>query len=120
MHGREAQKIKFPTLEGPAERHDRADFICKAGACMSYVSVVTDFFATRQGADFIFSPADYATIAEWEKQEIPLAFVLSTIDRVIGESEKRKETIGSIIQISGSVQSRFADWLRDCETISSC
>ena len=87
---------------------------------MSYVSVVTDFFATRQGADFVFSPEDYATIAEWEKQEIPLSFVLSTIDRVISESEKRRESVGSIIQISGSVHSRFADWLRDCETASSC
>ena len=87
---------------------------------MSYVSVVTDFFATRQRADFSFTPEDYATIAEWEKQEIPLAFVLSTIDRVIVESEKREETVGSIIQISGSVHSRFADWLRDRETLSSC
>ena len=87
---------------------------------MSYVSVVTDVFATRQGADFTFTPEDYATIAEWEKQEIPLSFVLSTIDRVISESEKRREMIGSIIQISPSVNSRFADWLRDSETASSC
>ena len=82
--------------------------------------MITDFFATRQGADFNFSPEDYATIAEWEKQEIPLAFVLSTIDRVISESEKRREMIDSIIQISPSVDSRFADWLRDSETVSSC
>jgi len=87
---------------------------------MSYVSVVTDFFATRQGADFTFTPEDYSTIAEWEKQGIPLAFVLSTMDRVISESEKRRELIGSIIQISPSVDSRFADWLRDSETVSSC
>jgi hypothetical protein len=87
---------------------------------MSYVSVITDFFATRQGADFVFSPEDYATIAEWEKQEIPLAFVLSTIDRVISESEKRREMIDSILQISPSVDSRFADWLRESETVSSC
>ena len=87
---------------------------------MSYISVVTDFFATRQGADFVFSPEDYATIAEWEKQEIPLAFVLSTIDRVISDSEKQRESIGSINQISLSVHSRFADWLRESETVSSC
>ena len=87
---------------------------------MSYVSVVTDFFATRQGVEFVFSPEDYATIAEWEKQEIPLAFVLSTIDRVISESESRRETVGSIIQLSPSVNSKFVDWLRESETISTC
>jgi hypothetical protein len=53
---------------------------------MSYVSVVTDFFSTRQGRSFSFSPEDYAAIAEWEKQEIPLSFVLDTIERVICES----------------------------------
>jgi hypothetical protein len=87
---------------------------------MSYVSVVTDFFSTRQGCDLSFTPEDYATIAEWEKQEIPLAFVLSTIDRVINERESRSETVGSILQISASVDSRFVDWLKLHSESPSC
>ena len=84
---------------------------------MSYVSVVTDFFVTRQGAEFVLTPEDYATIAEWEKQDIPLAFVVSTIDRVISESQLRSEPALSIHQINGSVHSRFADWLRDKKSV---
>ena len=87
---------------------------------MSYVSVVTDFFATRQGSSFSFSAEDYAAIAEWEKQEIPLAFVLETIDRVINESESRAETVGSITDMNISVHMKFADWLRDRRPMASC
>ena len=87
---------------------------------MSYVSVVADFFSTRQGGNFTFSPEDYAAIAEWEKQEIPLAFVLSTIDMVIGESEARSQTLSSIEDLKGSVGIQFADWLRNDRKTANC
>jgi hypothetical protein len=87
---------------------------------MSYVSVVTDFFATRQGIHFSFTPDDYAAIAEWEKQGIPLAFVLDTIDRVIRDSELRSEPVRSIIDLNGSINSRFEDWLRNGQPVTSC
>ena len=87
---------------------------------MSYVSVVTDFFATRKGdVEFTFSPEDYATIAEWEKQEIPLAFVLSTIDRVISESSRPRDT-SSFGDLDRSVSADFAEWLRAQRPVSSC
>jgi hypothetical protein len=87
---------------------------------MSYVSVVTDFFATRQsGVEFTFSPEDYATIAEWEKQEIPLAFVLSTIDRVINESSPSRN-VSSFGDLDRSVSTDFAEWLRSQRPVSSC
>jgi hypothetical protein len=85
---------------------------------MSYVSVVTDFFSTRQGRSFSFSPEDYAAVAEWEKQEIPLAFVLDTIERVISESEKGSEPVGSITQINGWIYSQFANWLRCTKAVA--
>jgi hypothetical protein len=85
---------------------------------MSYVSVVTDFFSTRQGRSFSFSPEDYAAIAEWEKQEIPLSFVLDTIERVISESEKRSEPVESITQINGSIHTQFANWLRGAKAVA--
>jgi hypothetical protein len=87
---------------------------------MSYVSVVTDFFSTRQGIHFSFTPDDYAAIAEWEKQEIPLAFVLETIDRVIRDSELRSEPVSSITELNGSVNSKFEDWLRNGRQVTSC
>jgi hypothetical protein len=88
---------------------------------MSYVSVVTDFFTTRKGdVDFSFSPEDYATIAEWEKQEIPLAFVLNTIDRVMNESRSRSRDLRSIGELDHSVCADFAEWLRSQRPVSSC
>lgn len=85
---------------------------------MSYVSVVADFFATRQGGSFNYSPEDYAAIAEWEKQEIPLAFVLDTIEQVICESADRSEPVGSITQINGSIHTQFANWLGGAKAVS--
>ena len=87
---------------------------------MSYVSVVTDFFATRQAIHFSFSPDDYAAIAEWEKQEIPLAFVLETIDKVIRDSESRSEPVGTITEMNSCVNSKFEDWLRNGRPATSC
>jgi hypothetical protein len=79
---------------------------------MTYVSVVTDYFASRTGGDHSLSPEDYATIAEWEKQEIPLSFVLNTIDRVMLESQARPSETCSIGELDRSVNIRFVEWLQ--------
>lgn len=79
---------------------------------MSYVSVVVDYFSTRRGSAPVLSPDDYAAIAEWEKQDIPLAFVLGSLTRIMDDFEARHNTIPSINELQGSVNMEFADSLR--------
>jgi hypothetical protein len=73
---------------------------------MSYITDVADLFLSRcQNIKFL-SPIDYATIAEWEKQEIPLAIVfdnpLQSVDLA---------NIKSIKDFQSEVRKNFANWL---------
>jgi len=52
---------------------------------MSYVTEVAVLFISRCQYITILSPADYAIIAEWEKQEIPLVVVFDTLNRVFDD-----------------------------------
>ena len=46
---------------------------------MNYVEEVSSLFQARCGK-IILAPEDYAQIAEWEKQDIPIEVVAVTID----------------------------------------
>jgi len=49
---------------------------------MKYVVEVADLFLARCCNNKVLSPMDFVTIAEWEKQEIPIEVVLRSINEV--------------------------------------
>jgi hypothetical protein len=81
---------------------------------MSYVSTVVDFLNTRTTDLPSLSAEDYTAIAEWEKQEIPLGFVLGSLDRRLTDAEaKLVNDTGSISDIRGDIVAEFANWLQE-------
>jgi hypothetical protein len=84
---------------------------------MSYVSTVVDFLNTRTTPDIALSAEDYTTIAEWEKQEIPLGFVLSSLDRRLGGIEAGDTNSDPISDIRTDIVAEFANWLQARESV---
>jgi len=80
---------------------------------MSYVSTVVDFLNTRAKPDIALSAEDYTAIAEWEKQEIPLGFVLNSLDRRLIELETAPANTDPISDIRPDIVAEFADWLQE-------
>ena len=80
---------------------------------MSYVSEVVDFVASRRGSPTIFSPTEYAVIAEWEKQEIPMKLVFGAFDKAVDGSEKFRKKQFSIEQLDEVVCLQYAEWLQN-------
>lgn len=81
---------------------------------MSYVTDVADLFLSRCQIVVILSPTDYATIAEWEKQEIPLTVVFDSLNSVFDNLPQNNESVNieSIGHFHNEVKKGFADWLR--------
>ena len=79
---------------------------------MNYVAEVTGAFRSRMGEATILDASDYARIAEWEKQEIPLFIVILAIDQAFDKLDGTIEQIGSIIDLRDEVKRRFGTWLR--------
>jgi hypothetical protein len=82
---------------------------------MSYITDVADLFLSRcQNIKFL-SPIDYATIAEWEKQEIPLAIVVDSLNYVFDNPLQRVDlaNIKSIKDFQSEVRKNFANWLHN-------
>jgi hypothetical protein len=75
---------------------------------MSYVSTVAAFINARAAYPAPLSAEDYTTIAEWEKQEIPLGFVLDALGHRLIDLET--QTV-SISELGTSMGLEFADWL---------
>ena len=81
---------------------------------MSYVSTVVDFLNTRTTPEVSLTPEDYTAIAEWEKQEIPLGFVLSSLDRRLVDLEtKLANDADPINEMRSDIVSEFASWLQE-------
>jgi hypothetical protein len=77
---------------------------------MSYVSTVVDFINTRSTSPTALSAEDYTTIAEWEKQEIPLGFVLDSLDQRLIDLGPEPGPV-SIGDLTPNMGIEFADWL---------
>ena len=77
---------------------------------MSYVVDIADLFLSRCGHITILNPTDFAIIAEWEKQDIPLSVILESIEEVCGKNNGQK--INSIADIQDIVQQNFINWLQ--------
>ncbi len=78
---------------------------------MSYIGEVTNLFQSRCGEIKILDPMDYVIIAEWEKQEIPLAVVAGAIneicDRLGGDLR-----IDSVSYFQETIKRNFRAWLQ--------
>ena len=79
---------------------------------MLYVTEVAGQFLARCRNITILSPADFSIIAEWEKQEIPLAVILRSIDDLCGEINDESSEIESIGYFKATVKQNFIDWLK--------
>jgi len=82
---------------------------------MSYVSEVVEFFTARNGSTPVLLPNDYAAIAEWEKQEIPLAFVLTALERLLDDLESKQIRIASLSELQAAINYEFAQALHISE-----
>lgn len=79
---------------------------------MIYVTEVSEFFMARYPGATMLSSADYKLIAEWEKQGIPLALVLRSINEVYYDFEKEGIEIESINECQAWIESNFNEWLK--------
>ncbi len=81
---------------------------------MSYVTEVADLFLSRCQSIKILSPMDYATIAEWEKQEIPLTVVFDSLNRAFDNLPQNNQVnIESISHFQNEFKKHFTDWLHN-------
>ena len=78
---------------------------------MSYVTEVTELFLSHRPGVTILDPMDYTIIAEWEKQEIPVAIVLRSINEVYFKFKEENIKIESISECHSVVKSNFRAWL---------
>lgn len=79
---------------------------------MSYVQEVANVFLARCGSITVLGPTDFATIAEWEKQEIPLALIVSSINEGYDQLNGRGTGAGSVADIQEKVKNDFLVWLQ--------
>lgn len=79
---------------------------------MSYVAEITSFFKARFPEAAELDASDYTTIAEWEKQEIPMALVRRAINDVYYDCKEKGVDIESIGHCEETVKSNFRDWLK--------
>jgi hypothetical protein len=86
---------------------------------MNYVTEVANLFLSRCERVRILSPMDYATIAEWEKEEIPLTVVFNSLNDFFDNLPQNVETVNikSIRHFQNEVKKNFADWLHNSKII---
>ena len=79
---------------------------------MHYVMEVANHFLARCGSTTVLNSTDFTIIAEWEKQGIPLAVVLDSIDEVCSRGDEKGGKPRSISDLQSVVKQRFCDWLQ--------
>ena len=78
---------------------------------MTYVNKVADFYVARFAGVRMLSAEDYTMIAEWEKQNIPVAIVLRAINEVYYSYTSDGIEIKTIGECDETVRNIFRDWL---------
>ncbi len=80
---------------------------------MSYVSEVADLVSRCRSAT-ILNPSEYALIAEWEKQEIPIVVILDSVKTIFDVAENGSRKNIALDEIfHNEVKRNFADWLQN-------
>lgn len=77
---------------------------------MNYVREIADIFRLHCRHITILDPMDFALIAEWEKQDIPLPVILRSIEEVC--SQENDLAIESIADIQDRIKQNFVNWLQ--------
>ena len=78
---------------------------------MSYVGEIADLFRSRCGDTAILGPMDYVIIAEWEKQEIPIAIIAAAITEICDRLNDGDPGIDSVGYFQDIVKQNFREWL---------
>lgn len=78
---------------------------------MSYVSEIADSIISHSNGSAILGPEIYTAIAEWEKNEIPVAVVLISIDDVCRQADGCRDKQVPIGMIQEAVSRNFRTWL---------
>ncbi len=79
---------------------------------MNYIGEVTNLFRSRCGGIKILGPMDYVMIAEWEKQEIPLAVVAAAINEICDQLSGDERRIDSVSYFQETIKHNFRAWLQ--------
>lgn len=78
---------------------------------MSYVSNIADSLRSHSGNAIPLGPDVYTAIAEWEKDEIPLAIVLVSIEELCRNGRDQNGGFVSIDRFQSVVARNFMIWL---------
>lgn len=78
---------------------------------MNYITAVAEEIGSRCRHLGILSPMDFLTIAEWEKQGIPLLVVMQSINEFSEHLERESDVYASFSALNDLVQRNFRDWL---------
>ena len=76
----------------------------------SYFRAVEERFCALRGAALLISPRDWALIASWWEESVPLALILDSLEEVFAARARRgdaAEDIGSLAYVRSEVQRRF-------------
>ncbi|MGH9945666.1 MAG: hypothetical protein ACRD6X_00525 [Pyrinomonadaceae bacterium] len=79
---------------------------------MYYVTAVLDLLAAYGLKEAEFSPEDFSAIAEWEKQEIPLEFLIESIKRYCENSNRNIRSEEFITKLEGHIFREYTESLR--------
>jgi hypothetical protein len=79
---------------------------------MNYVVDVAELFLARCPNVTIMGPMDFTTIAEWEKQGIPLDVVFASINEVCDGLTEKGGKVESISDLHATVKQNFLTWLQ--------
>lgn len=79
---------------------------------MNYVMNTADLFLSRCRNVTILSPTDFAIIAEWEKQGIPLAVILKSINEMCDDLIEADNKPKSVGEFQSTVKRNFIQWLQ--------
>jgi hypothetical protein len=76
----------------------------------SYFRAVEERFCALRGAALLISPRDWALIASWWEERVPLALILDSLEEVFAARARRgdaAEDIASLAYVRSEVQRRF-------------
>lgn len=80
---------------------------------MSYVTEIADLIVELNPEQPVLNADQYTTIAEWEKQGIPLEVVRSSIYQALNDAQGGEASTDTIRSAHRAVTVNFQNWLRN-------